>query len=158
MAKIKVQGTNVFAFDGTVIKRLYCLKTLDLGSDSPTRMEDTCLEEEESKQYAYGLNDPGAGSLGYTLDDENESHLELIEFGDQRKKLTFYIGAQGSTAVPTVEAGAVVLPTTRSWWSFGANITSGQPTFEPDSFVQYSIPMQRTTKVSFIPKTPVVNP
>lgn len=158
MAKIKVQGTNVFAFDGTVIKRVRCLKTIDLGSDSPTRIEDTCLEEEEDKQYEYGLNDPGAGSLGYTIDDENESHLELLDWGNQRKKLTFYIGAQGSTDVPTVESGLVVLPTTRSWWSFGANLTNGQPTFEADAFVQYSIPMQRTSKVSFIPKTPVVNP
>ena len=153
MAKVKVQGTNVFVWDGTELTQLGCLKTIDYGSDSPTRIEDTCLEETDSKGYSYGLNDPGAGSLGFTYDDENESHLKLIEWGESRKSLTFYVGLDKSTDVPTGTSGTVTLPTSRNWHTFNANLTSGQPTLEADSFVKYSLPMQRSTGVKTVPRT-----
>ena len=49
MAELRTQGTNVFAFDGTEITQLVCVTGIDLGSDSTSKIDKTCLEETKSK-------------------------------------------------------------------------------------------------------------
>ena len=153
MAELRTQGTNVFAFDGTEITQLVCVTGIDLGSDSTSKIDKTCLEETKSKSYIPGLSDPGDGSLSIKLDIENESHLKLIEWAEDRKELEFYIGASDSTAPPTVTLDAVALPTGRSFWSYKAALTPAVPTFEADSIVGYKFTMQRSTGVTLLPAT-----
>ena len=116
MAEVRVQGTNVYAFDGTTITQRTCLTAIDLGGDSTTRIEKTCLDETQSKSYLTGLSDPAQGSLGFNLDTENESHLKMIEWAEDKKDgLQFYLGSSESTAAPTAAGAVVTLPATRSW-------------------------------------------
>ncbi|MHA3081890.1 phage tail tube protein [Acinetobacter sp. ANC 5383] len=56
MAKLKVQGSRWWAFDGTTLIRLVCLKTFDPGSDSAGKIETTCLDDDETKTYIPGLH------------------------------------------------------------------------------------------------------
>ena len=102
MAEMRVQGTNVFAFDGAEITQLVCVTSIDLGSDSTSKIETTCLEEKSSKSYIPGLSDPGDGSLSIKLDLKNSSHLKLIQWAQDRKELDFYIGASDGSTPPTV--------------------------------------------------------
>ena len=153
MAELRTQGTNVSAFDGTDITHLVCVTGIDLGSDSTSKIETTCLEETKSKSYMPGLSDPGDGSISIRLDLENQSHLKLIEWAEERKELEFYIGASDSNAVPTVAANAVALPTGRSFWSFKGALTPAVPTFEADSIVGYQFTLQRSTGVTLTPAT-----
>lgn len=153
MAELRTQGTNVFAFDGTSITQLVCVTGIDLGSDSTSKIETTCLEETKSKSYLPGLSDPGDGSISIRLDLENQSHLKLIEWAEERKELEFYIGASDSNAVPTVATNAVALPTGRSFWSFKGALTPAVPTFEADSIVGYQFTLQRSTGVTLTPAT-----
>lgn len=154
MAEMRVQGTNVFAFDGTEITQLICVTSIDLGSDSTSKIETTCLEEKSSKSYIPGLSDPGDGSLSIKLDLKNSSHLKLIQWAEDRKDLEFYIGASDGSALPTVASDAVTLPPTRSFWTYKAALTPAVPTFEADSIVGYQFTMQRSTGVTLTPKTP----
>lgn len=154
MAEMRVQGTNVFAFDGTEITQLICVTSIDLGSDSTSKIETTCLEEKSSKSYIPGLSDPGDGSLSIKLDLKNASHLKLIQWAQDRKELEFYIGASDGSAPPTVAVDAVTLPATRSFWGYKAALTPAVPTFEADSIVGYQFTMQRSTGVTLTPKTP----
>ena len=78
MAEMRVQGTNVFAFDGAEITQLVCVTSIDLGSDSTSKIETTCLEEKSSKSYIPGLSDPGDGSLSIKLDLKNSSPLKRL--------------------------------------------------------------------------------
>lgn len=154
MANIPVQGSRVYAFDGTAITRLSCLKTIDLGGDSVTRIETTCLDEPDTKTYETGLSDPGQGSFGYDLDDENESHDKIEEWAIEKKKgLQFFIGSRDSTDAPTVTGGTVTLPTTRTWWSFMGGLSNAMPAFEADSNVAYTVNLERSTRVVRTPKT-----
>lgn len=154
MADVRVQGTNVYAFDGTTITQLYCLTTIDLGSDSTTRIENTCLDEPNTKTYTTGLSDPAQGSLGFNLDTENESHLQLIDWAQAKKDgIEFYMGSSEGTAAPTATGGTVTLPATRSWWSFKGGISTPVPTFEADALVGYTVTLERSTTVAFTPKT-----
>lgn len=153
MAELRAQGTNVFAFDGTDITQLVCVTGIDLGSDSTSKIETTCLEEKKSKSYLPGLSDPGDGSISIKLDPKNESHLKLIEWAEDRKELEFFIGASDSIEPPTVVTGAVALPFGRTFWSYKAALTPAVPTFESDSIVGYQFTMQRSTGVTLLPAT-----
>ncbi|EPK7737052.1 TPA: hypothetical protein R7S05_001723 [Acinetobacter baumannii] len=152
MTVMRTQGTNVFLFDGTAITKAVCITGIDLGSDSTSKIENTCLEETDSKAYLTGLNDPGDGSITFNLDPEKESHLKILELATARTPLTIYIGGSDGTAEPTLTTGTVTLPTTRTFWSFQATLAPSTPTFEADSLVSYQVTMQRSTGVQIIPK------
>lgn len=155
MAEVRVQGTNVFAFDGTTITQLACLTAIDLGGDSTTRIDKTCLDEPTSKSYLTGLADPAQGSLGFNLDTENESHLQMIAWAEAKEDgLEFYIGSSEGTAAPTVTLGVLdTLPATRSWWSFKGGVSTPVPSFEADALVGYTVTLERETTVTFTPIT-----
>ncbi|MCH7357671.1 hypothetical protein MMP61_19260 [Acinetobacter sp. NIPH 1958] len=154
MAQTKANGTHVYAFDGTTLTRALCLTTIDLGSDSTTRLETTCLDDTDAKTYITGLSDPGQGSLGWAYDAENASQIQLIEWAQDKKQgLQFYIGGSESADAPTVTGSNVTLPTTRSWWSFQASVSTPSPTFEADALVMYTIALERSTPLINAPKT-----
>ncbi|MDC4642450.1 hypothetical protein OHV73_00915 [Acinetobacter baumannii] len=152
MAVMRVQGTNVFIFDGTAITKAVCINGIDLGSDSTSKIENTCLEETDSKGYLTGLNDPGDGSITFNLDPKNATHLKIIELAEDRTPITVYLGGSDGTGEPTVTTGTVTLPTTRTFWTFQATLAPSTPTFEADALVSYQITMQRSTGVKLIPK------
>ncbi|MDQ8951942.1 phage tail tube protein [Acinetobacter rudis] len=151
--KLKVQGSRFFAFDGENIKRMQCLKTFDPGSDSTTKIDDTCLDEPDTKSSVPGLSDPGDGSLGFDIDIKNPSHLEIVEWANQKKQLTIIVGSADSDAVPTVEDGALIFPKTRTWWVFDATLTTPVWKFDQDTLVNCTITMQRKSKTDFKPET-----
>ncbi|MDC5072928.1 phage tail tube protein [Acinetobacter baumannii] len=152
MTVLRTQGTNVFISDGTAITKAICITAIDLGSDSTSKLENTCLEETKSKAYLTGLNDPGDGSITFNLDPENETHIQLLEWADAHKELTFYIGASDGVAEPTIATGTVTVPTTRTFWTYKASLAPSTPTFEADSLVSYQVTMQRSTGVQILPK------
>ena len=154
MAKLKVQGSRWWAFDGTKLIRLVCLKTFDPGSDSAGKIETTCLDDEETKTYLPGLSDPGDGSMGFDIDTANASHLQIVQWATEKKALTIIQGAPGSNSVPTVTAGVLdTLPTDRTWWRFEASLTTPVWKFDADTLVNCTVTMQRSSATTFIPAT-----
>lgn len=152
--KIKVQGSRFFAFDGEKITRMQCLKTFDPGSDSTTKIDDTCLDEPDTKSSVPGLSDPGDGSLGFDIDTKNPSHLEIVEWANKKKSMTIIVGSPGEdTDVPIVEDGVLIFPKTRSWWVFDATLTTPVWKFDQDTLVNCTITMQRKSKTDFKPET-----
>lgn len=153
MAKIRVQGSRFFAFDGTEVTRLESLKTIDPGSDSAGKIEITDLDEEESKSYIPGLSDPGDGSLGFDIDSEKPSHKKVVDWATTKKALTIMIGAPGSDSIPTVTNGELTLPPDRTWWRWDASLTTPVWKFDPDTLVNCTVTMQRKSATKWIPKT-----
>lgn len=156
MAVLKVQGSNLYMFDGTALTKLVCVKTIDVGSDSVSKIETTCIEETSSKSYISGLSDLGEGSLTIDLDPANVSHLALINAANSSTPVTMYLLASDGTAVPTTTGSApnitVTVPTGRSYWTFKATLTNPVPKFDADAIVGYTVTLQRSTKVTFVPK------
>lgn len=156
MAKIRVQGSRWFAFDpvAKTVTRLQCLKTFDSGSDSSGKIETTCLDEDESKSYLPGLSDPGEGSLGFDFDPEKPSHLQIIGWAQAKKELTIiWAEPKNDTDIPTVDNGALKLPTNRTFWQFDASLTAPVWKSEADALVNCTVTMQRKTSVKLIPAT-----
>lgn len=156
MAKMRVQGSRWWAFDKVTatLMRLECLKTFEPGSDSAGKIEDTCLDEEDTKSYLPGLTDLGEGSMGFDFDEENASHMQIYAWADAKKDLTIIQAAKGDqTIVPTVEDGELKIPNTRTFWRHEASLTSPAWKFDADGLVNCTVTLQRRAKTTFLPKT-----
>lgn len=149
MAKIKkgvfTQGTSVWIKHGDepTLTKMRCITGITLGDDSPTDIDNTCLEEEDSKTSVFGLNQPGDGSITINTDPENESHMELLQLADDKATVEVYVGWSDGKVVPALAAEDVTLPEGRTWTSFTTLLKANAPTFEPDSLVGHTIPMKR---------------
>lgn len=162
MATVKkgvlTQGTQVWIEHGDsaapTLAKMDCIKSLNLGDDSTSDIDDTCLEETDTKTSQPGLNTPGDGEVLINTDPLNESHMKLLQLADSHAKVKVYVGWADGTAAPTLEATAVTLPTTRTFSSFEAILRATSPTFEPDSLVQHKVALKRQSKVTTIYKLP----
>ena len=52
------------------LTKMDCITGIVLGDDSPTEIDDTCLDEPDSATSTYGLNKPGEGSITINTDPE----------------------------------------------------------------------------------------
>lgn len=149
MSRIKSQGTKIYALVGGAIVRFSCYNSIDLGQDSTSKIDVTCLDEEE-KSYEKGIVDPGEGSLTVQLDDENISHATALSLAEAGTELEWYVGSKGDGAEPTVVGTAVTLPTTRNWATFTGYLNKTPPKIETDGVWTYAFPLVRTSSVNTI--------
>ena len=154
MARIKVQKSQLFYVDADTVVAVQCAKTLDPGTDTEEDIDVTCLDDAEDN-FDPGKKTPGEGSLAVDFDDENESHVKLLELSkvDPRKKVMWYLGSSHSTAAPTVTAGVVTLPPERMWWVWEGYLKAPARTFEKGQFVGYNYPLKRTSTINDIMRT-----
>lgn len=159
MAKKKkgvlTQGTKVWVLHGSVptLTRMDCITSIELGDDSVTDIDDTCLEETETKTSQAGLTTPGEGSIRIKTDPDNASHMTLLGLAEERAQVKIYVGWSDGTSAPTLESDDATLPKDRTFSVFEAELRVTSPTFEADSLVEHNIPMKRQSKVSTIFKT-----
>lgn len=147
MARIKSNGTQIFAVIGAAVVRFSCPKAFSFGEDSFSKIDATCLDS-ETKDYERGIRDPGEGSLQIDLDDENASHAQLIQLAESGEKIEWHIGSSHSKTEPTYEpVGGIDLPKDRIWWSFQGYINPSAPTIEQDTLVGYTFTLVRTSAV-----------
>lgn len=149
MARIKSQGTKVYVLIAGAIVRFTCYNAIDLGSDSTSKIDTTCLDAEE-KSYEKGMLDPGEGSMTVQLDDENASHATALELAESGDEVEWFVGSKGDDAPPTVTSGTVTLPQTRNWVTFKGYLNKVGPTIETDGVWTYAFPLVRTTSVTTI--------
>lgn len=154
MAKIKkgvlTQGTNVWIKHGVaatpILTKMMCITGIVLGDDSPTDIDNTCLEETDSATSTYGLNKPGEGSIMINTDPENESHLILLQLAADNAGVEVFVGWSDGTTPPALATSVVTLPEDRTWTSFTALLKDSSPTFDADSLVKHTIAMKRQSK------------
>lgn len=140
------QGTNVWILHGTVplLTQMHCFKTIEMGEDSATEIENTCLDEPNTKTSEWGLNSPGEGSIGINTDTRNKTHMTILKLAQAKEIIGVYVGWSDGEGEPTIEGGEVVLPKTRSWtYCDKVALRKKSPTFEADSLVTHSIPLKR---------------
>ncbi|RLL18008.1 phage tail tube protein [Acinetobacter chengduensis] len=149
--RIKVQGSHLFyhVAGAATVERVQCAKELDLGTDSEEDIDVTCLDDDEDN-FDAGKVTPGDGSITIDMDDENSSHLKLLQLSKSkpRVKPTFFLGSSDSDDPPTISGNTVTLPETRTWWVWTGYLKLATPTFPKGQFVNYAIPMKRTSSVN----------
>lgn len=154
MSTIKSNGTKIYAIVNGAVVPFTCYNAIDLGQDSFGKIDISCLDE-ESKRYRRGSTDPGEGSLTIQLDDESDSHAELMQLVDSGETVPWYIGSNESTDLPTIEevTGDVTLPTTRNWVTFEGYLNNASPTIEQDGVWTYAYPLVRSVGTTTILRT-----
>lgn len=150
MATVKkgvlTQGTKVYIKTGEELLAMDCIKAIQLGDDSPTEIDTTCLDETYSKTSRYGLTSHGEGSLSINTDPTNASHIKLLQLAADRAEVEVVVAWSDGTAVPTLVTKVLTLPTGRTFTKFTANLIEKSPTFESDALVNHTIGMKRQTR------------
>lgn len=152
MARIKSQGTQLYGVIGGAIVAFTCPKAFTFGEDSFSKIDSTCLDS-DTKDYERGLRDPGEGSVQIDLDDENASHMQLIQLAESGEKIQWYVGSSHTKTPPTMVGSDIDLPETRIWWSFEGYLNPAAPTIEQDALVNYTFTLVRTSAVVTTPRT-----
>jgi hypothetical protein len=156
---VLTQGTQVFAFDpadGTVIT-IQCATTFSPGGAPADQIEDTCLEETDSRSYKSGLRTPGQATLGVNADPSKQSHITLYEFSQQNPSpvLKWAVGWSDGTDAPTVntEGDDWELPAGRTWYTFNGYVSDFPFSFEQNSIVASEVTIQRSGSSGWTRKT-----
>ena len=155
---VLTQGTQVWIEHGDsaapTLTKMDCITSISLGDDSVSDIDDTCLEETDTKTSQPGLNTPGEGEITIKTDPLNASHMKLLQLAENRTPVKVYIGWSDGTTAPTLATNTVKLPTTRTFTTFNAILRVSSPTFEADSLVEHKVAMKRQSKVTTIYKLP----
>ena len=155
---VLTQGTQVWIEHGDsaapTLTKMDCITSISLGDDSVSDIDDTCLDETDTKTSQPGLNTPGEGEITIKTDPLNASHMKLLQLAENRTPVKVYIGWSDGTTAPTLNATVVTLPTTRTFTTFNAILRVSSPTFEADSLVEHKVAMKRQSKVTTIYKLP----
>ena len=155
---VLTQGTQVWIEHGAsaapILTKMDCITSISLGDDSVSDIDDTCLDETDTKTSQPGLNTPGEGEIVIKTDPLNASHMKLLQLAESRAPVKVYIGWSDGTTAPTLNATQVTLPTTRTFTTFNAILRVSSPTFEADSLVEHKVAMKRQSKVTTIYKLP----
>lgn len=154
MSILETKGMAVYALIDGAIEKFECLNNIETGSDSVDRQDVTCYED-EFRRFKTGMAQAGEGTLGFQLDDENPTHTRIIQLADEGLSDIQFIFAMKNgpaSAVPTVEDGELVLPTTRTWFTFTGDLSNPTPAFELGGVVTYTVTIQRNSKLKYIPK------
>lgn len=155
---VLTQGTQVWIEHGDstapTLTKMDCITSISLGDDSVSDIDDTCLEETDTKTSQPGLNTPGEGEIVIKTDPLNASHMKLLQLAENREPVKVYIGWSDGTTAPTLATDTVTLPTTRTFSAFDAVLRVSSPTFEADSLVEHKVAMKRQSKVTTIYKLP----
>lgn len=150
MATVKkgvlTQGTKVYIKSGSELFAMDCIKAIQLGDDSSTEIDTTCIDETISKTSRYGLTSHGEGSLSINTDPTNQSHIKLLQLASDRAEVEVIVAWSDGVAIPTVTTKVLTLPVGRTFTTFTANLIEKSPTFEADSLVNHTIGMKRQTK------------
>tara|TARA_R110001583_G_scaffold18501_4_gene73555 strand:- start:4940 stop:5425 length:486 start_codon:yes stop_codon:yes gene_type:complete len=156
---VLTQGTHIFFKDpaaeaGSEMVRVRKATAFNPGASPADQIEETDLEETNSKQYRRGLRSPGQATMTVNATPSEPSHIRLSELaeGDDDLVLEWYVGWADGTAVPTVTAGEVTLPTTRTWYKFEAYVSDFPFDFQGNTLVATQVTMQRSGQGVWTPK------
>jgi len=157
---ILTQGTQVFALVPTStpgsfeVMEVECATAFNPGGSPADQIDDTCLSDRNTRKYRKGLRTPGQASLTVNADPRNASHVRLSEFAesDDEVSLKWAVGWADGTAEPTVSAGALVLPTSRTWFTFEGYVADFPFDFSANSVVSTAAAIQRSGPGVWIPK------
>ncbi|MCO7246360.1 phage tail tube protein [Halomonas sp. Mc5H-6] len=161
---VLTQGTHVFFLDrnaegGPAIVRLRKATAFNPGTNPADQIEDTDLEETNSRTYLRGLRTPGQASFTVNATPKEPSHIRLHEMaeGDEAEVVEWFVGWSDGTDLPTYDSQTdeVTLPTGRTWYRFAAYVSDFPFDFQTNALVATNCSLQRSGGGTWVPKAEV---
>lgn len=171
---MKTQGSDLYVLvpavgtgDPTIL-RVNCVTDITgVGAGTADQVETTCLSELTDRTYVGGLSSPGqvTSSTNYDVNDTSLDELQALR--DSRVNTQFYVGfSDGSVAgtdpaarpKPTLTAGVVTFPATRSFVEFTGYVAEFGMDFAANNVVKSPITIQRSGSVIVHKATAPLNP
>lgn len=158
---VLTQGTEIFvlaptAADPTVFEvlKVACPTAFDPGSESADDIDDTCLDERDTRSIRAGLTSPGEASATINTDPKMASHLRLFQLKKDKRKLLWAVGWSDGDAAPTVAVDEedFVLLDTRTWLIFQGTLATFPFAFESNSVVQSAMTIKRSGALEWVKK------
>lgn len=145
----KTQGTELFYVkdDDTIVKVNKVTGVTGTGGAND-QIDDTDLDSTE-KEYLAGLPNPAAVASAINFDPANSVHRDLYALWQSGEKVRWIAGLSDGTAPPTILAGVITYPATRSYFDFMGYIAD----FPIDAAVNSKLETAMTVQRSG-PKTP----
>lgn len=154
MGKIKSQGTDLFVCpDGVAVDKLACITQISGLGGARGQIETTCFSSIE-KEYEGGMATPGQITIGGIYDDADTVFDTLVSLKDSGDVVPWYVGGSDGTSAPTVTAGALTPPTTRTGISFKGYVADISWQMDPDNVWRYQLVIQRSGPWQLTKKTP----
>lgn len=153
---VLTQGTHIFVVDpnadgGPAVVRIRKATNINPGDSPADQIEDTDLEELNTRTYKRGLRTPGQGTITVHADPQEPSHILLHEMASAGEDINtdFVIGWSDGTDLPTIEEGELVLPTTRTWTRFRGYVSDFPFDFQANALVATQATIQRSGEMTW---------
>lgn len=157
---VLTQGTHIFFLDptaegGPAIVRVRKATGHNPGANPADQIEETDLEETNTKQYRRGLRTPGQSTITVNATPSEPSHVRLNELAeaDEDTQITVIVGWSDGTEPPTLVTDTLTLPDTRTWFTYDAYVSDFPFDFQSNTLVATQCTMQRSGKGTWKPKT-----
>lgn len=160
---VLTQGTEIFAMVPTVadptifeILRVACPTSFSPGDESSDDIDDTCLDETDTRSNIPGLITPGEASLEINTDPSTASHVRLFQLKKNREKLSWFIGWSDGKSQPAIDAEedlGFTLPSDRTWLVFKGAIGTFPFAFETNSVVKSAMTIKRSGALEWVRKS-----
>ncbi|MGP4843310.1 phage tail tube protein [Marinobacter sp. 1Y8] len=157
MSKL-TQGTYIYFIDPADESVVQVKQATNFNpGGAPADQIDTTPLEANDREYRRGLRTPGQASLTINADPNEPSHIRLHELSndDTVDKFKLVVGWSDGTAPPTVAAGELELPDTRTWCDLDVYVADFPFDFSSNQVVKTEVSLQRTGKLNWTKKVPV---
>ena len=150
---LKTKGTQLwFKKDDSTLVEIVIKGVTGLGGGRDN-IDITNLMSDERENLA-GFATPDAIAIPVDWDPSNTSHRDLRVLYDSGETVQWYIGASDGIAPPTISAGVVTKPTTRSWMSFSGYVSNYPIDAAVNDAYRSPVTLQRSGKITVDYKTP----
>lgn len=158
MSKL-TKGTQVYFIDpdaeaAAQVVKIPGLTQFNPGGSPAGQVDDTDLED-ETMRYKKGMPTPGQASGSVKADPEVAAHIRLAELAEEQtdRNIQFVVGwSDGKDIAPTVTAGALKLPNTRTWYIFEGYVADFPFDFAINAVVQTALSIQRSGSGKWLKK------
>lgn len=156
MAKVDItKGMKVYTIDPTkndgageivVVKKV---TSFNFGGAPATEIDDTSFDNEDVMTRVSGLKDPGQATLNVLHSIGEPSHELLKDMDDANDAMTttFAVGFTDGTEPPTIEAGKMKFPNTRSFMAIEGWVLDWPVDFQVNSSVPVPVSIRRISKL-----------
>lgn len=151
MAKIKSQGTDLFAVDtATTVAKLACITSFSGLGGARNQIDVSCFSSVEM-EFEGGMANPGQITVGGIYDTADTVFSTLIDLKDSGDTVEWYLGGSDSTTPPTAAASAIVPASGRTGITFNGYVSDISWQMDANNVWKYQLVIQRSGAWTLVP-------